>query len=539
MMGQDALNSMETEMTKMTKGQDTATDISALLRARNPLLWVVTREEARVEAFLFEAASAAGYISHTWDCAMGVADMQGNPETIGGVDPVETLNAIRDRARRADRGVWIMRDLAPWLAGPIGIQTIRTMRNLARFLPSVPRPNAQAIIVLTPSSDIPPELAGHATVIEWPMPDRAEIASILDILIEQYELSDMLKNGLRDSAIDAAVGLSSEEAKACYARSLVQLKRIDPATVAKEKKRVIARERVLEWFDPIPGGLDAVGGLDNLKAWLIGRSSAYSPQAREYGLPCPKGALLVGVPGCGKSLLAKAISTAWSVPLLRLDLGALKSKFVGESEGNLRRAFRVIESVGRCVVWIDEIEKALAGATQGAADGGVSSDALGSILSWMQERQGEAFVIATANDVEGLPPELLRKGRFDEVWFVDLPNATERTAVLNAALMPYRKNIDKQIGIDLVGVSDVTEGFTGSEISALVPDALFAAFNDGAREITTDDLISAASTVVPLSKTAAEKIGKLRDWARNRARPATSIETAKTSKSKIGLVEID
>jgi hypothetical protein len=519
-------------MTK-TKSQEIASDVAAILRARNPLLWVVTREEARVERHLIEAAAAAGYVPRTWDVAQGVADLSGKPEKIGARDPGDMLDAIRDRAARegdSERGIWIMRDLPAWLVGPPGATTMRQLRNLARSLPGTPRETAQAIVVITPSSEIPPELAGHATIIEWPMPDRAEIATILDAAINALPddlQSKAAPNGQRDAAIDAAVGLSGEEAAACYARSLVQHRRIDPVTVAKEKRRVIARERVLEWYDPIPGGLDAVGGLDNLKTWLVSRRSAYSPAARSYGLPAPKGALLVGVPGCGKSLTAKAISTAWGVPLLRLDLGALKSKFVGESEGNLRKAFRVIEAIGRCVVWIDEIEKALQGATSGSADGGVSSDALGAVLSWMQERSGEAFVIATANDVEGLPPELLRKGRFDEVWWVDLPTAQERSSVLFAALRSHGR---ENVKVDTAKVAAACDGFTGSEIAAIVPDALFAGFADGAREITTADLLQAASTVVPLSKTAVEKIGRLRTWANGRARPATKAEAPREQK---------
>jgi SpoVK/Ycf46/Vps4 family AAA+-type ATPase len=298
--------------------------------------------------------------------------------------------------------------------------------------------------------------------------------------------------------------------------------------VAKEKKRVIARERVIEWFDPLPGGLDAVGGLDQLKAWLASRKNAYSPKARAYGLPAPKGALLVGVPGCGKSLTAKAIATAWGVPLLRLDLGGLKSKFVGESEGNLRKAFSVIETIGRCVVWLDEIEKALAGATDGSADGGVSSDALGAILSWMQDRPGEAFVIATSNDVTKLPPELLRKGRFDELWFVDLPTQTERAAILATAL---KANGRDPSGFALDIVATGCPDFTGSEMAALVPDALYAAFEDGEREPTSGDLTYAASNVVPLAKTAADKISRLRDWAKGRARYATTPETTTNAKA--------
>lgn len=512
----------------ITKSQEVAADVAALLRARNPLIWVVTREEARVEGYLAEAAAAAGYATRTWDIAAGVRNGDGTEDrnANGLNDPGDALRRIDELAKsngtQETRRVWIMRDLAVWLGGAPGAVPARQLRNLARSLPMTKRETAQAVIVLSTSGDVPPELAGHATVIEWPMPDRAEIAAILDAAISglpETMKADAAPNGTREAAIDAAVGLSGEEASSCYAKSLVQLRRIDAAAVSQEKRRVIARERVLEWYDPIPGGLDSVGGLGNLKAWLTTRKDAYSPEARAYGLPAPKGAMLVGVPGCGKSLTSKAIATAWGVPLLRVDLGALKSKFVGESEGNLRKAFRVIEAIGRCVVWFDEIEKALQGATSGSADGGVSSDALGSILSWMQERQGEAFVIATANDVAGLPPELLRKGRFDEVWFVDLPNETERAAILRTALRSYggRKITD----LDAEEVAIKCDGFTGSEIAALVPDALYAAFADRARTVTKDDLLKAAKTVVPLSKTAEEKIGKLREWAKTRARPAT------------------
>lgn len=515
-----------------TKGQEVAADVAALLRARNPLIWIVTREEARVERLLFEAAASASYVPQTWDVAQGICDLSGKSINAQLADPGEALGEIKRRAEmefgKPERGVLIMRDLPMWLGGPTGATTLRQLRNLARYLPGVKRDSAQAIVILSPSGEVPPELSNHATVIEWPMPDREEIAAILDAAIRGLP-DDMqasaAPNGTRDAAIDAAVGLTGEEAASCFARSIVQLRKIDPKTVAKEKRRVIARERVLEWFDPLPGGLDAVGGLDNLKEWLIARSSAYSAKAREYGLPAPKGVMLAGIPGCGKSLTAKAIATAWGIPLLKVDLGALKSKFVGESEGNLRKAFKVIEAIGRCVVWFDEIEKALQGSTSGSADGGVSSDALGAILNWMQERQGEAFVIATANDVSSLPPELLRKGRFDEVWWIDLPNSAERVQILSAALRAHNRDATD---IDLTDVAAACPEFTGSEIAAIVPDALFRGFADGARPITTADLILVADNVVPLSRTAKEKIGKLREWAEGRARNASAAETTKT-----------
>lgn len=512
------------------KSQDAAKDVTALLRARNPLIWVVTREEGRAELCLMQAAAAAGYLPRTWDVAQGVTEMDGKPTRIGGPDPGETLNAIRDRATNAngtgERCAWILRDLPPWLEGTPGASVRRQLRNLARLLPTIAKDRSQAVIILTPSKDVPAELANHTTVIDWPMPDREEIAAILDGAIENLpaELrTTAAPNGTRDAAIDAAIGLSGEEAASCYARSLVKLRKIDPAIVSTEKKRVIARERVLEWFDPLPGGLDAVGGLELLKAWLVARKGAYTPAARAYGLPAPKGVLIGGIQGCGKSLTAKAVATAYEAPLLRVDMGALKSKFVGESEGNLRRMFQVIGAVGRCVVWLDEIEKAVAGATQGAADGGVSADALGAFLQWMQERQGEAFVVATANDVDALPPELIRKGRFDELFWVDLPTASERVAILRASLAAHGRS---KITVDLPALAAASDSFTGSEVASLVPDAMYAAYADGAREITTQDLITVAGRLTPLSKTAAEKITRLRQWGKTRMRPASAEEGA-------------
>lgn len=520
-------------MTKIiTKGQEVAADVTALLRARTPLLWVVTKEEGRVEQYLIKAAGKAGYVTRTWDVADGIRQITGAPVDSSNLrtDPGEALTYIKQCANeKKDRCVWIMRDLHEWVNGPVGPITRRQLRNLAKELPGIETSGSQAVIVLAPSSEIPAELAGHATLIDWPLPDRIEIGTLLDSAITALPETDKEgtpvrepatpKNGAREAAIDAAIGLTGEEAQSCFAKSLVSHRKIDPVAIAQEKKRIIARERVMEWYDPLPGGLDAVGGLDVLKSWLMARKSAYSAKARAYGLPAPKGSFLVGVPGCGKSLLAKATATAWGVPLLKLDLGALKSKFVGESEGNLRKAFKVIEAIGRCVVWIDEIEKSLQGATSGASDGGVSSDALGALLNWMQERSGQAFVIATANAVDQLPPELLRAGRFDVVWWVDLPTEGERTSILKTAL---RSNGRDKLDVDINTIAKACKNFTGSEIASIVPDALFVGFEDGGREITTEDLLNSAKKVVPLAKTAKERIEKLRQWADGRARSATS-----------------
>lgn len=503
-------------------------EISALLRARNPLLWIVTREESRAEAMLAQGAAAAGYVPVVWDVAAGARTLGGEPDSSGlGADPAEILDGIERNARDgAERRLWILRDFPVWLDGLAGASVLRRLRNLTRSLPMAPRDRAQAVAIVTPRGEIPPELSAVTAVLTLALPTRAELGEILDSALAA--LPDDIRataapNGSRDAAIEAALGLTSDEAAACFARSLVQRRAVVPAIISAEKRRVIARERVLQWYDPMPGGLDSVGGLAALKDWLRARALAYTPAARQYGLPMPKGCVLIGVPGCGKSLTAKAIAAAWQIPLLRLDMGQLKSKYVGESEGNLRRALQTVDAVGRCVVWIDEIEKALAGAVQGAADGGVSADALGTILTWQQERDGGAFVIATANDVAAIPPEFLRKGRFDEIWFVDLPDAAERVEILRAALRAHNRNPDS---VDCALVAERTVDYSGAELAALIPDALFAAFADGGRDVRTEDLLAAASAVVPMAKSAGDKIAALRRWAVGRARAASRTVTA-------------
>lgn len=507
-----------TQQLQPSAGARCAADLAALLRARNPLIWLVTREEARAERIIIEAAAAAGYAPIAWDCASGVNTLDGRVVDPAATDPAQALSMVRDVETRR---VWVMRDLTAWLRDPT---VTRALRNLCRTLPGAQRDKARAVVVVSPSAEVPPELQGHAIVLDVPLPDRTEVAALLDAAIEA--LPDDVRataapNGTRDAAIDAALGLTAEEAQSTFARSIITMRRIDPATVASEKRRVIARERVLEWFDPLAAGLDGIGGLGALKQWLTQRRAAFTPCAREYGLRAPKGVLLVGVPGCGKSLSAKAVAAAWQMPLLRLDMGALKSKWVGESEGNIRKALKVAETVAPAILWLDEIEKALGGATQGAADGGVSSDALGAILQWMQDRAGSVFVVATANDVSALPPELMRKGRFDEVFFVDLPTGAERADIVGAVLRDHGQRSD---ALDAAAIADATPDFTGAELAALLPDAMFAAFADGKRAVTTDDVLRTARATVPLARTAADKVKALREWSRGRARPATDPE---------------
>jgi len=458
-----------------------------------------------------------------WDCAQGLTDLSG--KLVAGQetqDATEALKFIRAKAKEGGgRTVWVMRDLHKWLDGPIGIQTLRQLRNLARELP----PLGVSIIVLAPSGNVPPELGGgDAVVMDWPKPDREEIGQVLDRTMKNGGERVEPLNGNRDIAIDAAIGLNSLEAEAAFAASLVKTRRIDPEMIAAEKKRVIARSGLLTWVEPLPGGLDAVGGLDSMKGWLMQRTIAYSPEARAYGLAIPKGVLVIGVSGCGKTFSAKATGTAWRCPIIRWDMGALRSKYVGESERNIREAQRTVESMGRVVLWIDEMDKAFAGSTGPQGDGGVASDALGAMLTWMNDRTNQAFIFATANDVEALPPELLRKGRWDEMFFVDLPTPIERAQIIEATTRSRGRDPVKLFGAD--GADEIAshcDKFTGAEVASLIDEAMFAAFADGAREITPADLIAAAGKVVPLVDSMPEKMQRLRAWSK-RARPATSQE---------------
>ena len=500
----------------MSRSQKMNADITALLKARHTLLQITTREEPRVERAIVASAAAAKYKTYFWDCGQGIVGLDGKGVDKQQTDPVAALAWIRDRG---ERGVFVLRDLHKWY-DPI---VLRTLRNLARSFQGADPDRSKTLLILTPVGDVPPELSGHVTVLDYPIPDREEIAKILDNTL-QVNGQKPLQDADRDAAIDAAVGLTAEEAANCYSKSLVTAKKIDTSIVSGEKKRVIAREKVLTWIDPDPRGLDAIGGLDLLKVWLNDRRGDFTMPAFNFGIRAPKGALLVGPPGTGKSLTAKCIATAWQMPLLRLDLGALKSKYVGESEGNIRKALQTAEAVAPCCLWLDEIEKALAGVSGPQGDGGVAADAFGTILTWMQEKAGSAFVIATANDVRALPPELLRKGRFDEVFWLDLPTAKERAQILAATLRQYEHG--RKVTPDEMAVLARTNmvGFTGAEVAAVVPDALRAAFRDGARDISASDIEKASETVVPISKTAAEKLDSLREWAKDRARPASQPE---------------
>ncbi|HEY3997805.1 MAG TPA: AAA family ATPase, partial [Candidatus Xenobia bacterium] len=291
--------------------------------------------------------------------------------------------------------------------------------------------------------------------------------------------------------------------------------------ILAEKKRVIRKSGILEYYEA-QENLAQVGGLESLKEWLRKRSVAFTDEARSFGLPPPRGVLLLGVQGCGKSLCAKAISQVWNLPLLRLDVGRIFSGLVGSSEENMRRAIATAESVAPAILWIDEIEKALAGTGGAESDGGTLSRVFGAFLTWLQEKTAPVFVIATANHIQNLPPELMRKGRLDEIFYVDLPNPEERAEIFRIHMRRRHRSPES---VDIERLASATEGFSGSEIEQAVVAALYEAFDQG-RDLVTTDVEKAVASSVPLSRTMKEEIDKLRCWAADRARPA-SVETAR------------
>jgi hypothetical protein len=534
------------ERNTLTRGQTAGSAITLALRARCAGFWIVSKDESRTEQDLIPAIAKAGYRPRIWDIANGAVDIdgspvRGNPDYNAAEGPDEILKMIEDKSKAnisnsdTDRNVWILRDIGPWLDGAAGAVTLRKLRNMLRpdGLSGTARNVAQAVIILSAGDPPPPALSnGELDVIAWPLPDRDEINEILENQISvlpntdgnplQTRVKEALgKGGVRDSAVDAAVGLSSLEVQTTFARSLIEGGNIDVAAISAEKKRLINREPALTYYEPRPGGFDSVGGLDLFKEEMSRTRITFTPEARAYGLKLAKGVMLLGVSGCGKTLSCQALGSEWGWPVMRLDINALKGKYVGESESRLRSIFALIDAIGQVIVYIDEVEKALQGATSGSSDGGVSSDALGAILTWMNDRSGQAFVMMTANDPSALPPEFLRKGRFDDIWFIDLPTKSERESIAAATLRSNGRDA-KKLGIDLHVVAHATAGFTGAEVAAAIEhDAMFSAFADGAREVTTDDIVSAVGKIIPLSRTSGEKIEQLRTTWSSRARLAT------------------
>jgi SpoVK/Ycf46/Vps4 family AAA+-type ATPase len=326
---------------------------------------------------------------------------------------------------------------------------------------------------------------------------------------------------VKDKFVDAALGLTFNEAENAFARAIITDNALGPGDVERvlsEKKQIIRKSGILDYFHT-EEDIGSVGGLDNLKAWLEKRALAFTRKAKDFGLPEPKGILLAGVQGCGKSLTAKAVSNLWQIPLLRFDVGRVFSGVVGSSEENMRKAIKTAESIAPVILWVDEIEKSLSGVQSSSfSDAGTSARVFGTFITWLQEKTAPVFVIATANNIDLLPPELLRKGRFDEIFFIDLPNQSERIEIFRIHLMKRKRNPGN---FDLEALASASGNFSGAEIEQAVISALFDAFVDN-RDLLTGDVEKSIRATVPLATTMSDKVRNLRQWAETRTVPATA-----------------
>lgn len=490
------------------------------IRAGYAGLYLVSPEEQRIHAEMTTIAKELKYKLFFWSVVDGLVDVAKGTNNSAN-DPLEALIAIKDLKEQT---IILLQDFHLFLTDPNPI-LIRQFKDVLQMA----KTKSKTLIILGCRLCLPPELERELTVIEFALPGKDQLAVVLDGIIESAQLPAFADQE-RETALDAASGLTTIEAENAFALSVVEAKGIVPAIVAREKAQAVKKNGLLEIIQTRES-LDSVGGLDVLKTWLLKRKNAFSKRAIEYGLPTPKGLLIIGIPGTGKSLTAKATAKVFGVPLLKLDAGRIFAGLVGQSESNLRSVIQTAEAIAPCCLWIDEIEKGFAGSkSSGSTDGGTSARVFGSFISWMQEKQSPVFVMATANDVSQLPPEMLRKGRFDELFFVDLPNQAEREAILNIQIAKYGRDPKD---FDIVQLARATDGLTGGEIENVFIEALYAAFDDD-NEPTDLTVAEVLTEFVPLSKLMAEQITGLRNWAKGRARLATS-EQAEQKLRKIGV----
>jgi len=429
--------------------------------------------------------------------------------------------------------VFLLKDFHPQFHNPA---VIRQLRDLVPMLPT----RRQTLIFFDPIGDVPKELEKDSVVITLPLPDYHDLRGVLDDLLEAWPDELEIDSHAEDRLIKGALGLTQSEAKRAWTRALTGRSTVDDVAIdllIEEKRHLAAASDFLE-FHELGGGAEEVGGLDELKTWLKRRALAYSPEAQEQGIPLPKGALLLGVQGCGKSLTSRVAARMLSFPLIRLDLSRLLDSGQGASERNLRGVLHLLESIAPVVLWLDELEKGFAGAEGGKSQDATMARILAMFLMWMQEQVKPVFVIATANSIHNLPPELLRRGRFDELFFIDLPNYHERRTILTIHLnkrgwKPERFAVDT--------LAQKSDGFSGAELEQLIATAIIDAYGQG--QILNDEILDRTRrNLVPLSKTMEEKIFELRQWAQDRCRRATSDNRAVQmldEEDRIGKLELD
>lgn len=497
------------------------TELETLIRARYPILYVISSEEMRVQNVIVEIAKKRQKKVFEWSYSTGIVPAGTSIQShknrnTATKDPLMALDQVIEQVEPA---LFIFKDFHPFLTKN-NFAIVRKLKEIALHLKN----SFKTILLISPVMEIPLELEKEITVLNYPLPVREELSELLDKIIADVSQFKQVKIDLdddgRERLLSAALGLTLGEAENVFAKIIVKDERLsgeDVNEVFAEKQQIIRKSGLLEYYTT-EDSFSNIGGLSVLKDWLDKRASAFTKEAREFGLPAPKGILMLGVQGCGKSLCAKAVSTQWQLPLLRFDMGRMFGSLVGSSEENVRRAIAVAESVAPAILWVDEIDKAFAGSQgSGATDGGTTARVFGTFLTWLSEKTAPVFVVATANDISQLPPELLRKGRLDEIFFVDLPSDAEREEIFRIHLNRRKRPAEN---FDTAALSAASKDCSGAEIEESINSALYDAFY-AKGEITTESVLQTLSQTVPLAKTMDEQINRLRSWAEGRARNAS------------------
>ena len=505
-------------------------DFSNLINAGFPYIYIPSYEEERITNTIASALEDRELIKNPrklciWTQTDGLICDNAKVR-----DTTTPINALESVMKSKDEAVYIFKDFHIFFgADRNGRPDYGIIRKLRDIIP-VLKASRKTIVFISPRLVIPCDMEKEISVLDFCLPTQEEVTGLLDELIAGLSPENVRLNPDEKATLArAALGLTMQEAENAFCRAIVNLKGIDISAISiihEEKNQVVKKTGVLE-FVKTDLSIDDIGGLDNLKNWLIKRNNSWSEKAQAYNLPAPKGVLITGVPGCGKSLTAKAMSAIWGLPLLKLDMGKIFGGIVGSSEENMRKAIETAEAVSPSILWVDEIEKGFGGMKSGG-DSGTSARVFGTFLTWLQEKTKPVFVIATANDISSLPPELLRKGRFDEIFFVDLPTFKEREKIFN---LHINKRLKKTTVTHEVTASDevcremaaLSEGYVGAEIEQIVISAMYEAFYAD-RGLRKEDIIKSIKETVPLSSTQREQILELRAWAQNRAVLATAVE---------------
>ncbi|HEY1718690.1 MAG TPA: AAA family ATPase [Verrucomicrobiae bacterium] len=503
------------------------TELETLIRARYPILYILSSEESRVQSLIVEIAQKRQKKVFEWSYSTGIVpagtSIQSQKHRNAATkDPLMALDQVIEQVEPA---IFIFKDFHPFLTKN-NFAVTRKLKEIALHLKN----SFKTIVLVSPVMEIPTELEKEITLLNHPLPSRDDLAVLLDKIIADVKQFHQVKIELDDAGrerlLQAALGLTLGEAENVFAKIIVKDERLsaeDVNDVFAEKQQIIRKSGLLEYY-ATDESFTNVGGMSVLKDWLGKRSIAFTNEARAFGLPFPKGILMLGVQGCGKSLCAKAVSNLWQLPLLRFDMGRMFGSLVGSSEENVRRAIAVAESVAPAILWVDEIDKAFAGSQgSGSTDGGTTARVFGTFLTWLSEKTAPVFVVATANDISQLPPELLRKGRLDEIFFVDLPSPEERKEIFRIHITKRKRDATK---FDLETLANGSAEFSGAEIEEAINSALYDAFY-AKQEMTMDDVKTALSQTVPLAKTMDEQINRLRSWAEGRARNASVARDAK------------